>query len=198
MTVAQQTKVLTPVSTLSAIDSTGMEAGHTSRYFVRRKHHTSPHVQSLTYRRFPKLALVCDCASHLITGLLPSRGPTSDVTHFKQLLQKASIVLPITTITADAGYDSESNHVYAREVLAIHSIINPRVGRPSTKLPTGHYRREMVTNFDRITYGQHWQVETVMFMLKKNLSEEIAAQSYWSQCRELSLKALTHNILILV
>jgi hypothetical protein len=197
--VAQQVKLLEEKSSLSALDSTGMEAGHTSRYFVKRRERGEKNLyQTTTYKEFPKLAINCDCFSHIITGLITSKGPSPDVVHFKQLLLQAHNNFPIETITADAGYDSESNHTYSREELQIHSIINPKIGRPTKKLPSGKYRREMVENFDKEKYGQRWQSETVMSMLKRNLSESILSKNYWSQCREMALKVLTHNISIVL
>lgn len=196
---AQHIELLKKKSNISALDSTGMESGHTSRYFVKRRERGQKNIyQTTTYKRFPKLALGCDCESHIITGLLTSKGPSVDVIHFKKLLLQSHNNFPIETITADAGYDSESNHEYAREKLGIESIINPKAGRPTTKLPSGKYRREMVKNFDNQKYGQRWQSETVMSMLKRNLSESILAKKYWSQCREMALKVLTHNIMIVL
>ena len=51
---------------------------------------------------------------------------------------------------------------------------------------------------NRNTYGQRWQVETGYSMIKRNLSDELTARSYWPQCRELRLLVITHNILILL
>lgn len=197
---SQQTGIVEESIKLSAMDSTGMESGHTSRYFVRRRQREKQKegYQTTHYTRFPKLALICDCASHIVTGLLTGRGPTPDCIHFKKLLKKSSTVIHAQTVTADAGYDSESNHIFSREKMGVHSIINPKIGRPSKHLPTGKYRREMVTHFNKRKYGQRWQSETVMFMLKKNLGEELSSKSYWSQCREMALKVLTHNLSILM
>jgi len=196
---AQNVDLVQKRSILSAIDSTGMEAGHTSRYFVKRKQRGEKDLyQTTTYRRFPKLALVCDCLSHIITGLLSSKGPSVDVIHFKDLLSQAQNNIPIDVIIADAGYDSESNHEYARDNLGVHSIINPKCGRPTHKLPAGKYRREMVEHFEKESYGQRWQVETVNSMLKRNLSESLLSKTHWSQCREMALKVLTHNISIVL
>lgn len=50
---------------LAAVDSTGSEAGHTSRYFVRRKRSKQLETYEDTYyRRWPKLAIACDCSNH--------------------------------------------------------------------------------------------------------------------------------------
>ncbi|MBC8289139.1 MAG: transposase [Planctomycetes bacterium] len=45
---------------LAAIDSTGLESRHCSQYFVRRRSRVPNLWQTTTYRRFPKLGVVCD------------------------------------------------------------------------------------------------------------------------------------------
>ena len=56
----------------------------------------------------------------------------------------------------------------------------------------------MTQRFDKITYGQRWQVETVNSMIKRNLGSALSARHYWSQCREMILRVLTHNIMIVL
>ena len=46
-------------------------------------------------------------------------------------------------------------------------------------------------------YGQRWQVETVYSMIKRRLGSAVNGRTYWSQCRELILLAITHNVMIL-
>ena len=46
-------------------------------------------------------------------------------------------------------------------------------------------------------YGQRWQVETVFSMIKRRLGAALNAKTYWSQCRALMLKVITHNIMII-
>lgn len=118
--------------------------------------------------------------------------------HFKKLVLNALSFVPFETLLADAGYDSEESHRFAREDLNIHTIIPNRTGRPTSKLPTGKYRRLMATKFNRKLYGQRWQSETVMSMIKRNLREALSGKSYWSQCREIMLKAFTHNVMIVL
>ncbi len=192
-------EIIPESSNLSAMDSTGMESHHTSRYFITRKQRSDQKdtYQTTTYKRFPKLAIICDCLSHIIFGLIPSRGPSTDVSHFKKLLSIGEKFLHSMRVLADAGYDSESNHVFAREVIHSESIMPARCGRPTDKLPSGKYRALMRQELPPV-YGQRWQVETVNSMIKRNLGSELSAKSYWSQCREMSLKVLTHNIMIVV
>lgn len=181
---------------LAAIDSTGLESHHCSRYFVKRRARVDNLWQTTTYTQFPKLGLVCDVATHLVLALHLTRGPTPDVAQLKKPLWKAWNVAPIDTLVADAGYDSESNHHYCREVLDIRTLIPPRHGRPTTKPAKGRYRRLMQTRFDHETYGQRWQAETVMSMIKRRQGDSTSGRSYHSRRRDMMLMAITHNVMI--
>ena len=55
----------------------------------------------------------------------------------------------------------------------------------------------MANYLTRSRYGQRWQVETVNSMLKRLLGSALRARNYHSQCRELRLRALTLNVMIL-
>jgi len=196
--LAEESGILNEKQNLSAMDSTGLEAGHTSRYFIKRREKGEKNLyQRTTYKRFPKLALVCNTISHFVITALGMKGPSPDVVHYKKLALEMNELHSTNILLADAGYDAEESHRYAREELGIHSIIPPRIGRPTKKLPAGKYRREMAEHFDTDTYGQRWQVETVMSMLKRNLREELFAKSHQAQIREMMLKVITHNASIL-
>jgi len=182
-----------------AIDSTGFELTHASRYYIwRAKHIGAPHIH-MTYRRFGKLHIICDTATHIIVGLLPCRGPTPDVHQLHAAMTRLIAPIRLHTLVADAGYDSESNHVFMRERLGIRSVIPPKHGRPAKHgtPPAGRWRRVMKRRFDHSTYRHRSQAETTMSMIKRNQGSCLAGRSYWSQNREMSLKALTHNIAIL-
>ena len=182
---------------LAAVDSSGFESRHVSRYFVRRRSRVPGLWQTTTYKRFPKLGLVCDCHNHLVLSTLLTRGPSPDINQLRRTLYPALGRVSIGTLLADAGYDSESNHLFAREVCGIGTIIPPKHGRPSARAPTGRYRRLMAERFDKQTYGQRWQVETVFSMIKRNLGSSLRGRSYWSQCRDMMLMVLTHNVMII-
>jgi hypothetical protein len=183
---------------LAAMDSTGLEAHHISRYFVWRKRSKllATH-ESTYYRRWPKLGVVCDCPSHAILSVITARGPGVDVDQFRKTLQPATKHVHIDVLLADAGYDSEGNHSYGRDIHHIETVIPPTHGRPTPKLPRTPYRRRMRLHFRKKLYRQRWQVETVVSMIKRNYGSALWAKSYWSQCRELLLLALTHNIAII-
>lgn len=174
---------------LSAIDSTGLELHYTSTYFVRRRARGTKEYEDTHYTRFPKVGIVMDCASFLVLSGTPSWGPSPDIRHWEAALIDASKKKQIIRVAADAGYDAERAHVFAREVLTIKSIIPNRIGRPTTKLPTGKYRRLMALRFDTKRYGQRWMIETLNSMFKKRLGLFLRARSYWSQMREIMLRA---------
>jgi hypothetical protein len=186
---------------LAAVDSTGLEARHISKYFVRRKRSKQLETYEETYyRRWPKLGISCDCSNHMVLSAITVRGPGVDINQFERILAPAAQKYDIDYILADAGYDSEPNHRFARDLLNIKSIIPPKCGRPTLepKPLKGKYRELMRTEFDKKTYGQRWQAETVMSMIKRNQGEALRSRTYWAQNREMMLKVLTHNIGIIL
>jgi len=181
----------------AAVDSSGFEAHHTSQYFVRRRARNGKDWHNTTYKRFPKLALLCDCSNHLVLAAIAQRGPGPDITHFERIVCQAVPRVRMATLLADAGYDAEWVHQVARHDLEIRTIIPAGIGRPTDKAPTGYYRRLMSQRLHLTSYGQRWQVETTVSMIKRRLGSAVNAKTYWSQCRALMLKAIAHNVLIL-
>jgi len=182
----------------AALDSTGLDCGHTSSYYIRRRSHGATAPQPVRYRRFAKLEAAFDCETHLILGAIPRRGPAVDTDRFVPLLKEALLHIRITTALADAGYDSEANHRYAREQRGVRSIIPAEIGRPSSKPPAGRYRRLMRQRLDKNygQYGQRWQAETGFSMIKRRLGSGLGGRTYQSQCREIMLMVLTFNLML--
>ena len=187
---------------LAAGDSTGFESGHCSKYFTKRrkqgKNKGDPD-EPVAYRQFPKLGVVADCDSHMILSRVTGVGPRPDNDQVLPLMEgMTGDVLPDTTLW-DAGYDSENNHELLREYLEIDSIIPPGAGRPTDRLPTGKWRWLMATDFDpEEVYGQRWQVETVMRMIKARQGEALTARSDQARNDEMSLMVLTHNLMVVL
>jgi hypothetical protein len=182
----------------AAVDSTGLQCGTASPYFVRRRKRVDSPWKTVTYHHFAKLAVVCDTHTHFILAFHAGRGPRPDVDEFRPLITDALKRVRIALMTADAGYDSEPNHRFARDEHGIRTVIPAKHGRPTDKPATGHYRRLMQTRFDRQTYRNRTQVETVMSMIKRRQGSCVRGHTYWSQCRDLRLQALVHNIMILM
>ena len=182
----------------AAIDSTGLQCGTASAYFVRRRQKVESPWKTVVYHNYPKLGIVCDTSNHFILAFQAGRGPRPDIDEFRPLIADALKRVRLSLMIADAGYDSEPNHQFAREEYGIRTVIPPKHGRPTKKPASGHYRRLMQTRFDREVYRNRVQVETVMSMIKRRQGSHIRGHKYWSQCRDLRLIVLTHNIMILV
>lgn len=183
---------------LAAIDGTGFETRHISSYFVRRRQRAcKTGYQTTTYTRWPSANLICDCGSHMILAVVTGRGPGPDDPYFRPTLAQATRRVKIGTVLADAGYDSEGAHRFAREVCKTRTLIPATRGRPSKTRPKGHWRNQMKRRFNHEKYRQRWQAETVNSMIKRTMDSALRARTYWSQSREITLRVLTHNIMIL-
>jgi hypothetical protein len=183
----------------AALDSTGLDCGHASRYYIRRRSRGTKHWQTVLYSRYAKLESAFDCRTHLMIGVLASRGPSVDTNRFVPLLDATLSNVQVHTALADAGYDSEANHVYARQQQGVRSFIPAAIGRPTSKPPSGRHRRRMKKrlNKDYGKYGQRWQAESGFSMFKRRIGSTVNARSYWSQCEELLLKAITFNVMLI-
>jgi len=202
-----------------AMDSTCFEQRHRSGHYDRRCRHmalkprgrNAKHpgkwgdsvnaARSRQLRRMPKLAIAVDSGSHLILSARVRIGNGSDAPDFDDLLYDAWRRARVKTVVADAGYDSEANHRLARQEMGVRSIIPPGTGRPTSKPPTGRWRRHMARRFKRKAdgkqYGQRAQSETAHSMMKRNLGSALRARKPENQKKELMLRVLTHNIMLL-
>jgi hypothetical protein len=181
----------------SAIDSTGLECSAASSYFVKRRTRVSEPWKTVIYHRYAKLGVVCETTRHFILAWRVGRGPRPDVDEFRPLVAEAVRNARLSQVAADAGYDSEANHRFAREECGLRTIIPAKHGRPTTKPAKGRYRRLMQTRFDLLAYHTRSQVETVMSMIKRRQGAHVHGRNFHSQCRDLRLIALTHNVMIL-
>ena len=187
----------------AAVDSSGFDAHHASRYFVWRtsdKKQGKGPKKRITYKRYGKLMLIISCATHAIIAAVASAGPTPDIDQLDGVLAEVPRSIAVRHMVADAGFDSAYNHQLLREEHGVRSTIPPKHGRPSTDpkaLPTDQYRRLMKTRFNTKAYRHRPQVETVFSMLKRNLGSALRGRSYWSRCRDMLLRVITHNIMLI-
>jgi hypothetical protein len=195
------------------IDSSLFESHHVSRHFERRCRETArknrrkqAKIQanlrrSRIIKRLPKLTLAVASSCHLILAARATTGGGADAKHFEPVLFDAWRRANVRVVVADAGYDSESNHCIARQDLGVRSIIPPNAGRPSPSPPTARHRRNMYHRFkrkaDQKLYGQRWQGETVNSMIKRNLGSALRAKTARRRNRELLLRVITHNLMII-
>ena len=181
---------------LAALDATGLQSGHISPHYYKTRLKALKKRKWSRFMRWPKMAAIVNTANHIILAIYPTRGPGRDASHFKDILELLPNEINIKHLLADAGYDSEVNHVFSREQKGIKTTMPPTVGRKTDNLPKGKYRREMKEHFDKENYGQRWQVETVFSMIKRNLGYVLAGRSQQTQNNQMLLMAITHNLMI--
>lgn len=184
----------------AAVDGTGLESRHTSRYFFKRagRKHSS--------RLWTKLTVTCDTASHFFAGASVTTGPSNDSPQFTPVLTQAALAVDWDRVLADAAFDAEEHHRYAREDLGVRSTVIPinRRGQ-GRKWPKTRYRRQMVKRFRkkpkgsryRRVYGQRWQAESAFSRHKRRLGSALSGRSDASRKRECYLRVLTHDIMLL-
>jgi transposase len=176
----------------AAIDATGLESQHTSRYYFAR----SGKKQSA--RLWTKLTVVCDTASHFFTSATVSTGPSNDGPEFAPAMKRAAIFVSWDRVLGDAAYDSEANHRLCREELGVRSTVIPINKRAQgRKWPRTKYRRQMKRRFHRRKYGQRWQAESAFSRHKRLLGSALRGRSQASRERECYLRVLTHNLMLL-
>lgn len=198
-----------------AIDSTCFEQHHRSAHYDRRCRRMSEEARkrpgkwgqtvnaqrSRRLRRMPKLAIAVDSGTHIILAAKARIGNGSDAPDFDDLLYHAWRRSRVRAVVADAGYDSEANHRIARQDLGVRSIIAIGVGRPTSKLPGGRWRRHMAKRFkrkaDQKQYAQRSQSETAHSMIKRNLGSALRSRTPERQKKEMMLRAIVHNIMLL-
>ena len=184
----------------AAVDGTGLESRHTSRYFFKRAGRTH------TSRLWTKLTVAVDAASHFIAGATATAGPSNDSPQFPPVMAQASLVATWDRVPADAAFDSEAHHAYAREELGVRASVIPLNRRgQGRKWPKTEYRRQMVKRFrkkpkgsrHKRVYGQRWQAESAFSRHKRRLGSALGSRSDAARERECHLRVLTHNLMLL-
>jgi len=195
------------------IDGTHFESHHSSKHYDRACRRMQNEEEkpgkygkkvnlsrSKALRRMPKLALAVAAGTHRILAVKASIGAGSDAPDFAPLLEASCKRAKVSVVVADAGYDSEANHEFAREQMEVRSIIPAKIGRPTEKAPKGRHRRNMRNRFNRGAdakmYGQRAQSETTNSMMKRNLGAYLRSLLTKRRKQELILRCLAHNLML--
>jgi hypothetical protein len=181
----------------AAVDGTGLESRHRSRYYFQRagRAHSS--------RLWTKRAVAVDTASHSLAAARVTAGPSSDSPQFRPVMARASLVVTWERVPADAAFDCEERHRYCRRDLRVRSTVTPinRRGR-GRKWPKARCRRQMVRRFrntpkgrrPRRVYGQRWQAESAFSRHKRRFGSSLGGRADASRERECRLRVRTHNL----
>jgi transposase len=113
-------------------------------------------------------------------------------------MRQAGALIAIDTVLGDAGYDAEHNHRLCREDLGVRRTVI-RLNRRNTgrRWPKTPYRRGMRKRFDSTLYNQRWHAESGFSQHKRRLGSALTTRCNNAQARELVLRVLTHNLMLL-
>lgn len=151
------------------------------------------------------MTVAIDTRSHFFAGATVATGPSNDSPQFKPVMAQASLVVTWDRVLADAAFDSEAHHTYARDELGIRSTVIPINPRGHTGEPGGKYRGQMARRFvprpedarHKRVFGQRWQAESAFSRHKRRLGSALGGKSDQSRERECYLRVLTHDLMLL-
>ena len=181
------------------VDSTGFSSTSASTYYTRvlefRKSTLGGHRRGVQTRRFVKQSVAVETRKQLIVAVKFRVGPANDSPDFVRVLKKVCPAeLPVKLVVADKGYDAESNHEYAQDVLGARTAIPVRAAsRPKIKM-SGKRRRRQRKEFDQKGYDSHRpKVETVFSVEKRKMGSHVLARVPSQQHKELIFRAFSYN-----
>jgi len=120
-------------------------------------------------------------------------------------MAQASLAVDWDRVLADAAFDSEAHHEYARQELGIRSSVIPINSRGHSGEPGGKYRGQMARRFvpqpegtrSKRVFGQRWQAESGFSRHERRLGSALSGKSDESRERECYLRVLTHDLMLL-
>ena len=127
----------------------------------------------------------------MITSTKLRRGPNNDNIDFIPIAGKADSFKPLGI--ADKAFDDESNHVFLRDKLNALSIIPARNENVPIWRTKGKYRKKMKRGYSKKMYHQRSKVETIFFVIKKTMGDDIKSIKTKAQNNEMRFKIIAYN-----
>ncbi len=190
---------LAAAESVVAIDSSGFATGTYNRWFDKK------HKRERKEARWLKLHLMCGVKTKIITSVAVTESNTHDTVLFKPLLEETARYFNVEEVSADKAYLSKKN-LYTANALGIAAYIPFKVNSTGDH---GHHKPDPLWRRAYHYYQLHRQEflehyhqrsnsETAFSMVKANFWEGIKAKSETAQINEVLVKALCHNICVLV
>jgi hypothetical protein len=129
----------------------------------------------------------------MITSTKLRRGPNNDNIDFIPIARKADSFKPLGIAIADKAFDDESNHAFLREELNTLSIIPARNESVPIWRTKGKYRKEMKRGYSKKMYHQRSKVETIFYVIKKSMGDDIRSIKTKAQNNEIRFKIIAYN-----
>jgi hypothetical protein len=167
-----------------AVDATGFGYGQTSYYYTKRYK---------LRRKFLKLSVCADTRKQIVCSARIRHMWRNDTVDFVPLLQHTCSIVPVGTVAADRGFDSEQNHLAAQEIGVARCIIRPRYENLQVWKTKGVHRKMMKRRFDWRAYHQRSKIETIFSVVKRMFGDCIMSRCIVTQNREMMYRIIAYN-----
>ena len=142
-------------------------------------------------KRFLKVMIGAELRKQIITSTKLRRGTNNDNVDFIPVTRKADSFKPLGI--ADKAFDDESNHAFLREELNALSIIQARNESVPVWRTKGKYRKEMKRGYSKKMYHQRSKVETIFYIIKKTMGDDIKSIKTKARNNEMRFKIIAYN-----
>ena len=190
---------LVAAETAVAIDSSGFATTNKNRWFDEK------HRRVREKAKWLKLHLMCGVKTKIITSVGVTESNVHDTVLFKPLLEETARYFNVEEVSADKAYLSKKN-LYTAEAWGISTYIPFKVNSTADH---GHHKPDPLWRdafyyyqLNRAEFLEHYHkrsnVETAYHMIKSKFEEGIKAKKDTAQINEVLVKALCHNIVVLI
>lgn len=188
---------------IGGVDGTGNKPNRASVYYVnrleyfarknKRKKKGRPK-KKRKVRRFIKTFPFIELRTQLPLAVNFSRRQGNEAPYFRPVAKKAmKCGKPFKEIPLDKGYDAEHVHEFIREEMKALSIIPPRNKDVPVWRTRGQYRKQMKRGYSKKKYHQRSKNETVNFVVKQLMGDEVHALDWWMQDKELLFRYIMYS-----
>lgn len=187
---------LSSVETKFAVDSSGFGTSRFARYYSFK------HGKNMKYRQWLKAHVMSGTRTNIITRIRITPESSNDSPHFEPLVTETAQDFSIQEVSADLGYSSRKNHSLVAE-LGGTAFIPFKKNAISKSLGSSAWNKMYhYFQLNKEDFLQHYHLrsnsETVFHMMKSKFRDNIRSKDPVSQENEILLKALCHNICVLI
>ena len=165
-----------PASGKASIDATGFDRRHCSKHYVKRCRMTLGSM---------KTTFIVDTRSLMILAIHMTATRRHDTRIIVPLATEARKRFGIKIMPGDKGYDDEDKRRMLRSI-GIRPLIKHR--------EFGSINKAQNARIDPVEYHRRSLSETVNSMLKRKYDDTLHTIGYHSQCKEILLMVVVHNI----
>jgi hypothetical protein len=180
-------KLLKLKDVTAAIDGTGFSNTNPSHHYIKRIDSKNP------VKNYTKTVFLADINNNIILDVRTTSGYENETKTFKPMVKQLATCLK--TIVADKGYDSMSNRKLCWDNgIDVHIPFRQWSASRKQCWGTPSKRKTAERKFDKTTYNQRSNIESLNSAVKQTLGGFVRARSAGNQQKNVVIKALTYNI----